>query len=181
MTHSRRELFARTAPAAAAGLAVGPLFGAATGFSVSAAAGGEPPFMLFTNFRPWDTRITGEKLVAGSFRQFGYPGDIIAHPAKALLVNLTVTETVGSGWVRCTDASGPESNQLFLTSNVNWYADGQTNANFGIVPCVVGPSGGQGINVQVGGSAGSGAHLVVDVVGYIPKAPYDAYDPNDGA
>jgi len=176
MNPSRRQLLTRTAPAAAAGLLAAPLLGAAS--SASAAPIGPVPFMLFPNFRLWDTR--GEaKLTPASREKFYYPGDIIKNP-YVLMLNLTVTETVGAGYLRLGDDFVDPSNEFGLTSNVNWYASGQTNANFAMVRCFTEPGKGVGVAIQGGGATGSSTHLVVDLVGYIPEGPYLAYQPEEG-
>ena len=80
----------------------------------------------------------------------------------SVFLNVTVTETEGAGFLRvfATDPSGtiapPE------TSNVNWYDDGQTVANF--VLSGVGPE--FGVEIYCGGAGRT--HVIVDVQGYVP-------------
>ncbi len=80
----------------------------------------------------------------------------------SVFLNVTVTETEGAGFLRvfATDPSGtitpPE------TSNVNWYTDGQTVANF--VLSGVGPE--FGVEIYCGGTGRT--HVIVDVQGYVP-------------
>jgi len=75
-----------------------------------------------------------------------------------VIVNLTVTETEGAGFFRVAD--GFET--VPSTSNINWYADGQTVANLAIVS-ITPPT--TGLSIQGGGDGR--AHLIIDVLGFI--------------
>ncbi len=85
--------------------------------------------------------------------------DAIPVGSMAVAINLTITDTAGSGgWLGVTTAV-----QLNVTtSTINWTAPGQTNANGAIVSCpdrlirvVCGPAGG-----------GRSTDFIVDVTGY---------------
>jgi hypothetical protein len=78
---------------------------------------------------------------------------------EGTLLNLTVTETEGAGFVRL----GREAVNPPPTSNVNWFADGQTLANFAFLN-VAG-----GVTVQVGGNGRT--HILLDVFGFVRGEP----------
>jgi hypothetical protein len=77
---------------------------------------------------------------------------------SGVIVNVTVTETEGVGFFRVAEDIEPVPS----TSNINWYAVGQTIANLAIVK-VTPPTG--GISMQGGGNGR--AHLIIDVLGFI--------------
>ena len=78
---------------------------------------------------------------------------------EGILYNLTVTETEGAGFVRL----GRDQVNPPPTSNVNWFATGQTLANFALVNV------GGGVIVQVGGNGRT--HIVLDVLGFVRGGP----------
>ena len=82
--------------------------------------------------------------------------------SSAVYINITVTETLGGGYivVRPSDPTGDKP--LPPTSNVNWSTNGQTLANLAFV--AIGDE--TYIEVHAGG-AGS-THFIVDLQGYIP-------------
>jgi len=90
------------------------------------------------------------------------------------VVNLTSTESAGTGFLRAWAAEGAQP----TTSNVN-YAPGYTVANLALVP--VGASG----TLNVLAAAGA-THVIVDVLGYVPAgkvqmvAPTRVLDTRDG-
>jgi hypothetical protein len=84
------------------------------------------------------------------------------HSPSAVYINITVTDTLGGGYivVRPSDPTGEKP--LPPTSNVNWSTNGQTLANLAFV--AIGDE--TYIEVHAGG-AGS-THVIVDLQGYIP-------------
>lgn len=135
-------------------------------------------FVPISSYRTTDTRIDGQgKLVRSidsplnpglplaQFVQFELNGDnTIQFPDEAVAVtyNVTVTETVGAGFVQVdgyNNASG-------TTSTVNWSEANQTIANSGvsILTSAFGDSGALGI--WVGGAPGAEAHVILDITGY---------------
>ncbi len=78
--------------------------------------------------------------------------------ATAVSFNLTVTLTVGSGYL----AVLPGDVSTSATSTINWFATGQTFANASL--CKLDDQ--LNLNVRCGGPAGAGAHFIVDVTGY---------------
>jgi hypothetical protein len=134
-----------------------------------------PVYVLVDPVRVFDSRTApissgGGRLSTGSSIgiPFGAAVDAVSggvdSPA-AVWINLTITETVGAGFlvVRPSDATGLKP--LPPTSNVNWSTNGQTLANLALVTV------GDETYVQVyAGGAGS-THVVVDLQGYVPITP----------
>ena len=161
---SRRTMLAAGGSAALMPLALraGP---AAARASRPAPVGG-PLVTLRTPLRAYDSRtdtvlLGGDKIAADEaiIVTVGVPDE--ERFLVSVFLNVTVTETEGAGFLRvfATDPSGtiapPE------TSNVNWYGDGQTLANF--VLSGVGPE--FGVEIYCGGAGRT--HLIVDVQGYV--------------
>lgn len=93
----------------------------------------------------------------------------IASLARAVMVNLTVTDTVGSGFhtafatgLATSAISNPDGSVAF--SNVNWDGPGQNRANLAIVPVGRSTGGDPSISLLAGG--GGSTHLVIDLMGY---------------
>lgn len=84
--------------------------------------------------------------------------------ASLALVNLTVTQTEGAGFVTLFATGTPLAE--VKTSNINWFSDGTSIANNSGVPVSAAGS----ITARVGGNATDGVsvrtHVVVDLVGY---------------
>ena len=76
--------------------------------------------------------------------------------AKALVVNLTVVNPPGSGFVRLFPGNADPTNTSTLT-----YAPGQTRSNNAVVPLA--SSGSGALSLQ---SSTAGVHVVLDVMGY---------------
>jgi hypothetical protein len=154
MSHlDRRTLIGHTAPAAVlAGLAGG--VAAAAGTASAAATSGA--LVLVEPFRLQDSRVNEpDKYDTGAVDGLAVPG-LAAH--QGVLLNVTVTQTEGSGfvWVGKAPVAFP------TTSNINWSTNDQTLANFAIV--FTGPGQG-GITVQLHGNGRT--HLIIDVVGFV--------------
>lgn len=130
-----------------------------------------PLVAYFTPIRVFDSRannieLGGAKLRAGESIAITVPGQLDNRDfAIAMFINLTITQTEGSGYlvVRGSDLSGerPFPN----TSNINWSSTGQTLAN--LVFTTVG--GENAIEVHAGGVGRT--HFIVDVQGYVPFTP----------
>ena len=91
----------------------------------------------------------------------------ISHPgisdfAAAVLLNVTITETEGAGYlvVYASDFSGDSPEPA--TSNINWWTSGLTLANLAFT--LVGAE--SGVAVRCGG--GGRTHVVLDLCGYVP-------------
>ena len=138
----------------------------ATGTSVNAQLVGVrvgyiPPagaFVPVTQTRKLDTRA-GAKLAKGTTTTVNLASQVPAG-AKAALISLTATETVGAlGYFTAfpgSSATPPD------TSNLNWFANGQVVANTAVVSL----GGGSTIKLFVGGATDAATHALVDVIGY---------------
>jgi hypothetical protein len=127
---------------------------------------GQPLIILSTPMRLLDTRVSTPGGPAGQLRPGESVGVTVPSLDGGLLVaaylNVTVTQTVGAGYlvVRASDLSGEKP--LPPTSNVNWSANGQTLAN--LVLTAVG--GENGVEIHAEGSGPT--DVVVDLQGYVP-------------
>ena len=110
--------------------------------------------------RAYDSRSTGGPISSGTSRtvSLATSGGVPAG-ATAVLINLTVTETNGSGGYLAVFATGSTYQG---TSNINWSASGQTIAN----NATSGVNGSAQVNVLCGG--GASTQFIIDVAGYYP-------------
>jgi len=151
---SRRSLF--TAMTAALGSAA--LGESIMARSASATAGQAASVQLNTPpFRIEDTRDGGTKLAGGSTMEVFVPG-FIGTGVVGVLLNLTVTDTEGSGFLRVDASNSMATNN---TSNINWWTSGTTLANLVAIP----GEGTRGIIVTAGGPGKT--HVVIDLVGFL--------------
>jgi hypothetical protein len=150
MSLSRRSFVA------AAGSAVGATGLVAAGTSQGALAATSGAIVLVTPQRIQDSRVNEpSKYTSGAVDSIAIPG---IDPYHGVIVNLTVTETEGSGFVTLSKAPAfPPT-----TSNINWSDPGVTLANLAIVN--TGTNAG-GIVIQMEG--GGAAHLIIDLVAFI--------------
>jgi hypothetical protein len=88
---------------------------------------------------------------------FGASGFLVA-----AYINVTVTQTEASGFLRVNGSDLSGERPVPNTSNVNWFANNQTLANLALTTV----GGENGIEVFCGG--GGRTHVVVDIMGYIP-------------
>lgn len=146
MTISRRHPLAVAAPAAAL-----PLLG--SGPASAAVAGG--PITFVSPFRLQDSRTMEPDKYDTSARD-GLADARLAGHAGALL-NVTVTDTEGSGFFRLAGAYADPP----TTSSINWWGPGQTLANLAAVELTAAG----GFVIQGGGNGR--AHLLIDVVALI--------------
>lgn len=112
-------------------------------------------------YRAYDSRLGDGRFTAGTTRLLPLvvsAGTIPAGSVGALL-NVTVTETVGQGYLQVYSGSLGDPP---TTSNLNWYADGQTVAN-GVTTAV---SNDRKLKVTIGGPVGSATEVVIDVFGF---------------
>lgn len=182
---SRRTLFGGALAAAGATAVAGTLLPATAGAAAVAPRGvaPDPPAEMYFHVLPSPVRAYDSRsgyapdgldpvthagdsmLLGGNLRVIdvgyilgaaasptGVPGD-----ARAVLCNLAVTGTVGSGWLRVwgRDAAEP------TTANINWTASGATTSNMCVSACTDAY-----INVRCGPSASPGTHFIIDVFGY---------------
>ena len=108
--------------------------------------------------RAYDSRATGGPLAAGQTRtvNLSTAGGVPAG-ATGALVNLTVTETSGAGYLTIFAAGLAFPG----TSNINWSASGQTLAN----NATSGMDGSAQVSVFCGGGQ---TQFIIDVAGYYP-------------
>jgi hypothetical protein len=134
-----------------------------------------PLNVLVEPVRVFDSRVAppasgGGRLSTGSSIgiPFGAAVDAVSggtdSPA-AVWINITITGTLGSGYlvVRPSDPTGLVP--LPPTSNVNWSAGNQTLANVALVAV------GDETYVEVHAGGDGSTHVIVDLQGYIPIAP----------
>lgn len=131
-----------------------------------------PVYVLVDPVRVFDSRTVppssgGGRLSTGSSVgvSFGFEVDAVSggtHAPSAVYVNITVTETLGAGYlvVRPSDATGEKP--LPATSNVNWSTNGQTLANLAFVAI------GDETYIEVHAAGAGSTHFIVDLQGYIP-------------
>jgi hypothetical protein len=134
----------------------------------SAAADSTGPLVVLTTpVRLYDSRtdavpLGGAKLSSGNSVNvtaagFGAGGFLVA-----AYINVTVTQTEASGFLRVNGSDLSGERPVPNTSNVNWFANNQTVANLALTTV----GGENGIEVFCGG--GGRTHVVVDIMGYIP-------------
>lgn len=85
---------------------------------------------------------------------------VVPSQATALLLNLTVTGTVGTGAlvVYATGAAQPNS------SSINWTGNGLNIANGATSAC----NSTQHVDVAIVAGAGAATNFIIDVIGYYP-------------
>ena len=143
-----------------------PVASGSTGSRPEAIAGGFV-FVPVNPFRTWDSRAAGfGRLPGGLVARFTVLTDIndvqrIPVEAVAVTYNLTVTDTIGGGYL----ALYPVDIEWPGNSSINWTVSGSTIANGGTVAIgdfedVIG-----GIEVYNGLSS-PGTHFIIDVTGY---------------
>ena len=140
-----------------------------TTFPTAVPAG--PLVTYFEPIRVFDSRsdlvpLGGAKLRAGESVAVTVPGSFEDGTiAVAVMINCTITETEGSGYllIRASDLSGERP--LPKTSNINWSTNGQTLANFAVVAV----GGENALEVHAGG--GGRTHFIIDVQGHVPYDP----------
>jgi hypothetical protein len=122
---------------------------------------------LQTPLRVFDSRLAssvlgGAKLAAGQSVAVTVSTAFSDGYALSVFVNVTITQTEGSGFlvIRGEDLSGLQP--LPQTSNVNWWTGGLTLANLTLSPV----GGEHAINVRCEGNGRT--HVIVDVQGYVP-------------
>ncbi len=121
---------------------------------IPAAAG----FVPVSQTRKLDSRA-GAKLAKGTTTSIDLSPQVPSG-ARAVLVSLTATETVGAlGYFTAFPGSATTPPD---TSNLNWFATGQVVANTAVVSLGTGTT----IKLFVGGAADAATHALVDIIGY---------------
>ena len=117
------------------------------------------PTRIYDSRRP-NTILGGTRLKSGESLYVpvttGLPGEAIS-----VMLNCTITQTIGSGWLTIIPNESPGGTTAPETSNVNWTAADQTMANLVLV--LVGDL--DGVDVICGGSGET--HFIFDLLGYV--------------
>lgn len=113
-------------------------------------------FFSLPSSRQYDSR-GGAKLQPGEERTIGLGGGAGVPPqARGAVINLTVTETEGAGFV----ALFPADQAWQGTSSINWFGTGQNLANSLVTPM----DASQQVTIRGGASP---THVIVDILGYL--------------
>jgi hypothetical protein len=125
-----------------------------------------PTVVLDPPVRLYDSRDSAKKIKSGEELAFGTipigPPEGPYGPALAgAFINLTVTQTVGAGFLSVHSAV---PGRPVTTSNINWTSDGQTIANSSLVPV-----GGENVINLI--CTGGETHFIIDLQGYVPYLP----------
>ncbi len=110
------------------------------------------PGMLDTNQPRTISVADGRKPISGNVQTV----DLVPPGATAIACNITITETIGSGFATV----NPGINEVISASTINWSHSDQTMAN-GII---VGVDDERRITLIAGG--GGSTHIIVDITGY---------------
>ena len=162
---TRRRLIAAGAGAAAIAPALAIDQAGGTPARAASPMGG-PLVTLALPTRIYDSR--SPNTILGGNRLKSGQGLLVAvttglpEPAASVLMNCTVTQTIGSGWLTIIAFKLPHGSPAPETSNVNWTADDQTVANLVLAP--VGDL--NGVETICGGSGET--HFIFDLLGYVP-------------
>lgn len=111
--------------------------------------------------RKLDTRLPGPltgKFIPGQIRVLAL-GPELPGGAVAAVVNVTVTDTTGGGFL----SLFPDGTPWPGTASINWSAAGQTIGN----STTVAVSATQRVKIFCDGTPSAGTHVVVDLVGYL--------------
>jgi hypothetical protein len=96
---------------------------------------------------------------------FGFLGNEADFGIAGAFINLTVTQTVGAGFLTVRAFDGPlRPDRPVVTSNINWSSDGQTIANSSLVPL-----GYENLAELI--CTGGETHFIIDVQGYLSSLP----------
>jgi hypothetical protein len=157
---SRRAMVAGGGAAALAPVAFGGVARAASSSSGTLVT-------LFTPIRIFDSRVDDVPLGRAKLATGTTVIVTVSVPDEerfltAALLNVTITQTEGAGFLRVsgTDSSGTQP--VPATSNINWSQNGQTLANLALTS--VGSE--FGVDIFAGGAGRT--HVIVDVQGYVP-------------
>jgi hypothetical protein len=113
------------------------------------------PALLPSPVRVYDSRSQDGPLAAGHARVISL-GSHLPPGAVGAIVNLTVTQTVGHGFLTLYPTGVPRPS----TSSINWFASGQTLAN----QATTAVGAGNEVTVYAGGNA---TQFVVDLLAYL--------------
>jgi hypothetical protein len=123
-----------------------------------------PGFHAIPPARVYDSRLTDGRISGGTTRTIsvGFAtggGQVVPPTASAILYNLTITDTLGAGFL----ALFPFGTAWPGNSSINWSGNGQTIANSGNVTL----GGDRQVNVfAAAGTGGGSTQFLLDVTGY---------------
>jgi len=155
---SRRSLLQVGAVSAGLIVAGGAVLGGeSAGAQLPSGAVALIPVMLATSARVYDSRTHDGVIKAGQTRTVSLASWIPASSyVQGAMLNLTVTHTVGAGYLRVY----PRDGTVPVTSSVNWFASNQTLANSALTLV---DTAHRAISVYSSGTT----QFVVDIVGYL--------------
>ena len=126
-----------------------------------------PLVTLLTPVRLYDSRSDAVPLGGAKLATGGSVIVTVSVPNEdrfllAVFVNVTITQTEGSGFLVVTGADSSGDRPFPQASNINWAQSGQTIANVALT------SVGSEFGVEVFARGDGRTHLIVDVQGYVP-------------
>lgn len=121
----------------------------------------EAGFVQLPPQRAYDSRAGDSKTTSGEVRTISLEPVLTQVPGSAL-INLTIDQTEGSGYLSVFSPVGEGGSPPPGTSNINWSTNGQTLANLAVVKLVGEHSDSFAV---LSGGAGR-THFIVDVLGY---------------
>jgi hypothetical protein len=117
---------------------------------------------LVAPLRAYDSRFGDGTLASGQQRGISLESVAPVPGAGSALINLTIDQTEGSGYLTVWSPVGEDGSGPPNTSNINWSASNQILANLVVVK-LVGDHGDR-FSVLAGGNGRT--HVIVDVMGY---------------
>ena len=163
----RRSLLVRGG-AVAAGAVGATLAGAAVTAPAYAVGLGYTPI---TPYRSYDSRSDPfGRISSGEYFGLQLITDAMGAPtvvpvtAQAVTFNLTITQTVGPGYLGV--VPGGTEPDGFTVSTINWVYNGLDIANGGTTKLATDPDAGAGSVVVYCGPTGGSTHFLIDVTGY---------------
>lgn len=120
-------------------------------------------FVQYTPRRAYDSRLQDGKLASGEDRTISLEGLVGPLPTRAgsALVNVTVDQTEGAGFLTVWTPIGENGSARPATSNINWSADNEILANLAVVKLV----GDHDPSFVISAGGPGRTHVIVDVMG----------------
>ncbi len=118
-------------------------------------------FVQMTPTRAYDSRLQDGKLGSGQDRTISLESVLVSLPENAgsALINVTVDQTEGVGFLTVWSPLGENGSSPPGTSNINWSADNLILANLAVVKL----GSGNSFAIRAGGPGRT--HVIVDVMG----------------
>ena len=159
-----RRAFLRRGGLVAGGAALGTAMAASSAGAQVSAQAVDFVYIPVGPTRTYDSRNPGAggPLGLGGVRTLFTGLQTVDPPPLAITINLTVTATVGAGWL----AVFPGNISFPGTSSINWFGPNQDLANNAFVEIPLDGDANDGtIKVAAGGIAGSRAQFIIDFIG----------------